>query len=230
MRQATSVFDRQADLAHEPADTFAPFGGSAAPVHDQRLFNDASHRRARVQRCERILKDHLHLGPMRPQILPPERRDVGPVQFDRRRNREFRMRTASRASVDLPQPDSPTRPRTSPAAISRLTPSTACTMPRPVRKCLTTSVIRNSVFTRHPVANLRPASKRPRDVVEGFKSHVGLSARDPARNAQRGAKRQPAGSAASGGTIPGISVRGGGRPAASTSISGLGSELSKPRV
>src|SRR5579859_3509597 len=34
-----------------------------------------------------------------------------------------------RASVDLPQPDSPTRPRTSPCRTERLTPSTARTAP-----------------------------------------------------------------------------------------------------
>src|SRR6266550_7750615 len=35
--------------------------------------------------------------------------------------------------VDLPQPDSPTRPSVSPAWIARLTPSTACTTLRPKR-------------------------------------------------------------------------------------------------
>ena len=37
------------------------------------------------------------------------------------------MRTMRRAKVDLPQPDSPTRPTVSPAATSRSTPSTART-------------------------------------------------------------------------------------------------------
>ena len=36
-------------------------------------------------------------------------------------------RSTQRPVVDLPQPDSPTRPRVSPAATSKLTPSTACT-------------------------------------------------------------------------------------------------------
>src|SRR5215510_15024825 len=40
-----------------------------------------------------------------------------------------RSRITVRPSVDLPQPDSPTRPRVSPALISRSTPSTACTWP-----------------------------------------------------------------------------------------------------
>jgi hypothetical protein len=37
-------------------------------------------------------------------------------------------RVAQRASVDLPEPVSPTRPRVSPRRISRLTPSTAWTV------------------------------------------------------------------------------------------------------
>ena len=38
-------------------------------------------------------------------------------------------RSTLRATVDLPQPDSPTRPSVSPAPIEKLTPSTACTVP-----------------------------------------------------------------------------------------------------
>ncbi|RPK44073.1 hypothetical protein EES39_17860 [Streptomyces sp. ADI92-24] len=37
--------------------------------------------------------------------------------------------TSSRATVDFPQPDSPTMPRVSPAARSKETPSTARTAP-----------------------------------------------------------------------------------------------------
>ena len=37
------------------------------------------------------------------------------------------------ASTVLPEPDSPTIPRVVPAATVRETPSTACTVPRPVR-------------------------------------------------------------------------------------------------
>ncbi|MNV90441.1 hypothetical protein D3C71_1848280 [compost metagenome] len=42
---------------------------------------------------------------------------------------DFIMRIISRASVDLPQPDSPTIPSTSPFLSLKLTPSTACTAP-----------------------------------------------------------------------------------------------------
>ena len=39
--------------------------------------------------------------------------------------------TAARASVDLPEPDSPTSPRISPSGTVRLTPSTAVVAVRP---------------------------------------------------------------------------------------------------
>jgi hypothetical protein len=43
-------------------------------------------------------------------------------------------RSTVRATVDLPQPDSPTRPSVSPGATEKLTPSTACTVPTRRRK------------------------------------------------------------------------------------------------
>src|SRR5262245_52854254 len=62
--------------------------------------------------------------------------------------------TSMRARVDLPQPDSPTRPSDSPSARSRSTPSTALTRAppraRPIRKVLRTSRACNNIFT--PVA------------------------------------------------------------------------------
>ena len=62
----------------------------------------------------RILEDHLHLAAQRPQRAPVEPRDVAA----RRRRRvpavSSYSRTRQRPSVDLPQPDSPTRPSVSP--------------------------------------------------------------------------------------------------------------------
>ena len=46
----------------------------------------------------------------------------------------------TRASVDLPLPDSPTRPTVWPGAMLRLTPSTATTRPPSTLKVLCTSV------------------------------------------------------------------------------------------
>src|SRR5438874_3733515 len=53
-----------------------------------------------------------------------------------------------RASVDLPQPDSPTRPSVSPRLISRSTPSTARTAPPPkpeIGKCLKAPATRSNM-------------------------------------------------------------------------------------
>jgi hypothetical protein len=47
--------------------------------------------------------------------------------------------------VDLPQPDSPTRPRVSPRRMSSETPDTACTVWRPAGKLTTRSSTRSSV-------------------------------------------------------------------------------------
>src|ERR1017187_4294611 len=53
-----------------------------------------------------------------------------------------------RPSVDLPQPDSPTRPTVSPGKTSKLTPSTALTdAPTPAPKCFTTLTTRRSGST-----------------------------------------------------------------------------------
>ncbi len=43
-------------------------------------------------------------------------------------------RSTLRATVDLPQPDSPTSPSVSPMPSEKLTPSTACTVPTARRR------------------------------------------------------------------------------------------------
>ena len=60
-------------------------------------------------------------------------------------------RRMQRPVVDLPEPDSPTRPSVSPGAMSKLTPSTACTTlasrasrPPPTAKFLARSLTRSS--------------------------------------------------------------------------------------
>jgi hypothetical protein len=56
------------------------------------------------------------------------------------------MRVIRRTSVDLPQPDSPTRPTLSPSPIAKLTSSTACSSARlPTGKCFFTST-QSSMF------------------------------------------------------------------------------------
>src|SRR2546422_1343330 len=58
---------------------------------------------------------------------------------------ESSRRMIVRPSVDLPQPDSPTRPRVSPALISRSTPSTARTWA--TVRCKTPEATGNHVFS-----------------------------------------------------------------------------------
>src|SRR5690606_32883987 len=57
-----------------------------------------------------------------------------------------------RASVDFPQPDSPTTPSTSPARSSRSTPATAWTFRPPARE-----PARNSLTSRSARRTVRPA-------------------------------------------------------------------------
>src|SRR6185295_8423673 len=55
-------------------------------------------------------------------------------------------RISNRASVDLPQPDSPTMPSVSPRRSSKLTPSTARTAP--ICRCQTMPWVMGKCFTR----------------------------------------------------------------------------------
>src|SRR5712692_2837970 len=54
-------------------------------------------------------------------------------------------RITARPNVDLPQPDSPTRPTVSPVLISRSTPSTACTWP--TTRCITPEETENQTLS-----------------------------------------------------------------------------------
>ena len=52
-------------------------------VDPERVADDLADALARVERRVRVLEDHLHLAPERPQLAPRERRDVGAVEADR---------------------------------------------------------------------------------------------------------------------------------------------------
>ena len=70
--------DHLQQLAHLLAELLA-----AAPVHAQRLADHPPDRVARVQRGVRVLEDHLHPLPQRPQLALAHVRDVGAVEEDR---------------------------------------------------------------------------------------------------------------------------------------------------
>ncbi len=74
----------------------------------QRVAHDPRHSATRVERAQRILEHHLHLGAQRPQRALGEARDVGAVERDGPETGSS-SRIAVRASVLLPHPDSPTR-------------------------------------------------------------------------------------------------------------------------
>ena len=82
-------------------------------MHQQRLADDVARGHARVERGERVLEDDLHL-PAEPAAFGLAQGDVGAA--DRMLPTSVRPGAARRglAVVDLPQPDSPTRPSVSP--------------------------------------------------------------------------------------------------------------------
>ena len=84
--------------------------------------------------------------------------------------------TAARASVDLPEPDSPTRPTTSPSGIVRLTPSTAVVAVRPAPKRTVTSSKRSSLIRAPPLSRW----SRCRCATCGMPSGSGSPARQQA--------------------------------------------------
>ena len=98
-------------------------------MEPQRLADDLADPVARVERRVGVLEDHLHLAAQRLHLAALQaRRSPGPRTGPSPRwaRRSWRI---ARHRVDLPQPDSPTRPSVSPSLTVRLTPSTARTRP-----------------------------------------------------------------------------------------------------
>ena len=131
MRVAARVLGREADepeqLAHLRGD-LAPRVGVVDPHRQRDARADPL---ARVQRRVRVLEDHLHVAPDRPQRRAAERRDVAPVELDgargqvgepeqhARRASTCRSPTRRRARASRPagprgrrrRPRAPARPR-----------------------------------------------------------------------------------------------------------------------
>ena len=120
----------QADRLQQLADALPC---SAAVVGDQavlaqRLADDVLHHPARVQARVRVLEDHLDAPAQRAQPrrrLAAPRAASWPSKCTLPRVGSYRP-TSSRATVLLPQPDSPTSASVLPRSIAKLTPSTAC--------------------------------------------------------------------------------------------------------
>ena len=63
MGVAPHVLWTQTDEAEQFRDAVHPLLGALDPVYEQGLANDIQQRHARIERRERVLKDHLHLPP-----------------------------------------------------------------------------------------------------------------------------------------------------------------------
>ena len=112
VRVAVVVLRVQADAVHELLD--APLGGSRLRALDRvGRADDLPDRLARVQRRVRVLEDHLHLAAERPHLarLNPVMSSPSKMTVPEVESMSF---VTSRAVVDLPHPDSPTRPSVSP--------------------------------------------------------------------------------------------------------------------
>ena len=112
----------------------------------------------RIERGVRVLEHHLHAPPSLTGG-PIAAGDVLAVQGDRSRRPARPSPTIALASVDLPEPDSPTSPTTPPAGTSRLTSSTA-TIPSP-----TFAVANRHVADRQQAHSWATASSRERRLV-----------------------------------------------------------------
>ena len=102
-------------------------------VNLKRISDDGAHPSPGVQGTIRILKHHLHSPSIRDEVRHPTRWKYRDRRRSLCRTVRFSRRIMQRASVDLPQPVSPTRPSVSPRFTSKLTSSTArtcCSLPK----------------------------------------------------------------------------------------------------
>ena len=96
----------------------------------QSFADDIADAHARVERRVGILKDNLHLAPHVAQLALRHGQQIFAEKIDFAAVGSIKRRIV-RPKVDLPQPDSPTKPNVSPSSIVKLTPSTALTAPLP---------------------------------------------------------------------------------------------------
>ena len=127
VRVLVHVGRAQADRLERLRDTLALRLAVGTADRGQRLGDDAPDALARIERAERILEHHLELRARGLQLVG---RQDGAGRAPRTAPRPLvggSSAITSRASVDLPEPDSPTTPRLRPACSVKLTPSSACT-------------------------------------------------------------------------------------------------------
>ena len=91
----------------------------------ERLADDARDRLARIERAIGVLEDHLHMRAHFAQRRRAAARFIAEPISRACPEVGRSSAIAARASVDLPEPDSPTMPKERPAVTLKLTPSTA---------------------------------------------------------------------------------------------------------
>ena len=100
----------------EPArDIALRFGLGDQSMRQRTLGNDVADAHARIERGERVLKHHLDAR----RVLAAGRHHGLAGKFSAHPCLASRMPAATRPSVDLPQPDSPTSPSVSPFAMAQ---------------------------------------------------------------------------------------------------------------
>ena len=136
----------QADFVEQLPHARVGRGALGDLVDRQSFAHDRADGHARIERRERILEDDLDLAAQLPHRARVERDEVHAVELHACRRSGSMRRRIIRPVVDLPQPDSPTRPSVSPGITSNDTPSTARTTPAGlpntpflIGKCLTRS-------------------------------------------------------------------------------------------
>ena len=130
-------------------------------------------RHPRVERGVGVLEDHLQRARSRPLV------GTGcAVEQDPAARATGARPTAARARVDLPDPDSPTRPTTWPAGTVRLTPSTAVTASRAVAdRDVLEAQLAHGRSTSAELGPRRSCGPRPRGEVDRL---AGVPAGHPA--------------------------------------------------
>ena len=82
VRVARRSILRQTDAHEQIAHAPVRVALRREPMHAHRLGDHPTHRVPRIQGRERILEDHLHPPPQRPQVALAERREILPVEGD----------------------------------------------------------------------------------------------------------------------------------------------------
>ena len=81
MRKTFAVLRRQPDGLKQLADPIAALATIAEAVNGERLADDAASRHARIERCEGILKDHLHSAAKAAHGIPTKPLKLNPSKL-----------------------------------------------------------------------------------------------------------------------------------------------------